>query len=141
MLAAWASLAWPLRHETSIAGRLRELIVLRIAQLTQARYQWAYHVGPGLASGLSREQLKGLADWRGTHLFDEEERAVLVYAEQVAALNVDDAGYAELARLFSAQEVVELTMTAAFYANVSRILQALQIDVDPAFPAEPELAM
>ena len=141
MLAAWASLAWPLRHETSIAGRLRELIVLRIAQLTKAKYQWAYHVRPGLSNGLSPDQLMRLGDWRGTDLFDDEERAVLAYTEQVATLTVDDAGYAELARLFSAQEIIELTLTAAFYTNVSRVLQALQIEVDPAFPAEPEIAM
>ncbi|MHB8687273.1 MAG: carboxymuconolactone decarboxylase family protein [Candidatus Dormibacteria bacterium] len=141
MLAAWASLAWPLRHETSIAGRLRELIVLRIAQLTQTPYQWAYHVHPGLSSGLSREQLKRLADWRRTDLFDDEERAVLAYAERVADLTVDDATYEDVARLFSAEQVVELTMTAAFYSNVSRVLQALQIELDPPFAAEPELVM
>jgi alkylhydroperoxidase family enzyme len=141
MLSAWASLAWPLRYETSIDGRLRELIVLRIAQLTKGRYQWAYHVRPGLSSGLSKDQLKRLAEWRDSDLFDDHQRAVLAYAEQVASLAVDDAVYEDLRRLFSAQEIVELTLIATFYTNVSRVLQALQIEVDPAVPSEPELAM
>jgi len=141
MLAAWASLASPLRHETSIDGRLRELIVLRIAQLTHARYQWAYHVRPSLSSGLSKDQLNRLAQWRDSDLFDDQQRAVLDYAEHVATLAVDDAAYDNLARLFSAKEIIELTLTAAFYTNVSRVLQALQIEVDPAFPSEPELTM
>jgi AhpD family alkylhydroperoxidase len=141
MLAAWASLAWPLRHETSIDGRLRELIVLRIAQLSQAPYQWAYHVRPALSSGLSRDQLSRLAAWRDSDLFDDQERAVLAYTERVAMLAVDDAAYEDLARRFSPQEIIELTLTAAFYANVSRVLQALQIEIDPAVALEPELAM
>jgi alkylhydroperoxidase family enzyme len=141
MLAAWASLAWPLRHETSIDGRLRELIVLRIAQLTQTQYQWAYHVRPGLSSGLSKDQLSRLGEWRDSDLFDDHERAVLAYAEQVATMAVDDAAYNNLARLFSAKEIIELTLIAAFYSNVSQVLHALQIEVDPALPTEPELSM
>jgi 4-carboxymuconolactone decarboxylase len=133
MLAAWANLAWPLRYETSLEGSLRELIIMRIAEMNQARYQWAYHVRPALSSGLTQEQLDSLHDWRNSRLFDERQRWVLTYAEQVATLTVDDDTFAEVAKRFTNQELVELTLIAAFYTNVSRVLQALGIEVEESF--------
>lgn len=129
MLAAWASIAWPLRYEATVPRSLRELMVMRIAQLTSAPYEWAYHWSQALSAGVSEQQLLGLADWRASDLYGDRERVVLDYAEAITALDVTDETFAEVARLFSPEEIIELTLTAAFYTCVSRLLQALQIDV------------
>jgi 4-carboxymuconolactone decarboxylase len=132
MLAAWAAIAWPLRHQPSVPRLLRELMVMRIAQLTGASYEWAYHWGQAIAAGVSEEQLRLLAEWRASDAFSDEERLVIAYAEAVTRLAVDDDLYAAVARRFNPAEIVELTLTAAFYTNVSRFLQALQVGVDQA---------
>src|SRR5438874_11610012 len=43
MLRAWVGMAWPLRTEPSVRRALRELMIMRGAQLTGAVYEWAPH--------------------------------------------------------------------------------------------------
>lgn len=130
MLEAWANLAWPLRSQASVSRDLRELMIMRLAQINNSAYQWAYHWQPALASGLTEEKVRALSDWRRESVFDERERAVLSYAEQISELAVDNDSFVEMSRLFSIPELIELTLTASFYCCVGRVLQALQIDVD-----------
>src|SRR5947209_16397599 len=83
MLAAWVGLAWPLRGEPSVPRSLRELMILRGAQLTGAGYEWAHHREMALAAGVTAGQVAALAGWRSSDLFDERERAALAFAEEV----------------------------------------------------------
>jgi len=132
MLEAWANLAWPLRSQASVGRDLRELMIMRLAQINQAAYQWAYHWQPAVASGLTEDKFRALSDWRNESVFDERERAVLTYAEQISEQAVGDESFVAMSRLFSAPELIELTLTASFYCCVGRVLQALQVDVDTA---------
>jgi 4-carboxymuconolactone decarboxylase len=120
---------------------LRELAVLRIAQMTGAGYEWAHHVPIARQAGVSEEQVAGLTSWHKSAHFDERERAVLRYTESVAsAVAVPDEVFRELRVHLSEAEVVELTLVAGYWGLVARLLVALKIDVEPAFvqnlPAE-----
>src|SRR5262249_50596759 len=97
MLAAWVGMAWPLRAEPSVRRSLRELMIMRGAQLTGAVYEWAHHREMALAAGVPEAKLAALAGWRASDLFDAEERAALAYTEGIAANDVDDDTFAELA--------------------------------------------
>ena len=70
------------RWKTELTGRLREIVIIRIAHLNGVDYVLAQHV-PGLAvaEGLSLAECDALVDWRATALFDASERAALAYAE------------------------------------------------------------
>ena len=130
LLRAWAGFSSTLRWNSSTPRPLRELLILRVAQLTKAEYEWRHHVVMGRAAGLSDEQVAGLAEWRSSSLFGESERAALAYAEGMTAGSVPDDVAAELARHFDPGAVVELTLTAGFYNMVSRVLDALRIDME-----------
>ena len=43
MLNAWVGMAWPLRTEATTSRALRELIIMRVAQLTRTPYEWVAH--------------------------------------------------------------------------------------------------
>jgi alkylhydroperoxidase family enzyme len=136
MLDAWIGLAWPLRAAPSVARALRELMILRSAQLTGAEYEWAHHLPMAEAAGVPEAKLDALAGWRSSDLFDGRERAALAYAEGIVANDVDDDVFDDVRRLFSPGEVIELTVTAGFYAGVARVLRALRVDLEPGYEKE-----
>ncbi len=136
MLAAWVGLAWPLRAEPSVPRALRELMIMRAAQLTAAEYEWAHHWRMAVAAGVPEAKLLALAGWRSSELFEAAERAALAYTEGIVAHDVGDDVLGEVRHLFSPAEVIELTLTAGFYACVARVLHALRVDLEPGHEEE-----
>jgi len=130
MLESWAVISRSIRADVHIPARLRELMIMRIAQLTGTEYAWAYHWKPARDSGISTEQLDALSGWGTSPLFDASEKAVLTYTEAVTRLDVDVDVFRRLESVFRADEIVELTVIAAFYCMVGRVIQALGIEVD-----------
>jgi alkylhydroperoxidase family enzyme len=128
LLKAWTDFAWPLRHESTTPRSLRELAILRVAQMTGADFEWKAHSAFALKNGVGQRQLDELDGWRGSTEFSDDERAVLEFVEQLTAnLEVDDQTFAALQERWSAAEVVELILTVSFYSCVSRVLKGLQI--------------
>lgn len=113
---------------------LREMAILRIAQMTGAGYEWAHHVPIARQVGVSEEQVAGLTNWHTSPHFDERERAVLRYAESVTSeVAVPDELFREVRGYLSEAEVVELTLVAGYWGLVARLLVALEIDLEPSF--------
>ncbi|MEO1689677.1 MAG: carboxymuconolactone decarboxylase family protein, partial [Pseudomonadota bacterium] len=77
MLEAWLAFAWALRREAGTPRALRELVILRGAQVAGAAYEWAHHVPMAREAGVAQARIDALAGWRGSDLFDEAERAAL----------------------------------------------------------------
>jgi 4-carboxymuconolactone decarboxylase len=113
---------------------LRELAILRVAQMTGAHYEWAHHVPIARQVGVGEEQIAGLMAWDTSPHFDERERAVLHYAQSVtSAVAAPDEVFREARRHLSEAEVVELTLVAGYWGMVARLLVALEIDLEPPF--------
>ncbi len=133
MLRAWLDFAWPLRLDAQAPRRMRELLILRGAQVSGTRYEWVHHVPMALAAGVTRQQIDSLDDrWAQSSAFDETERAVLRLADEVTrGPGASAECIAGLRRQdFSDAEVTELTLTASFYVCVSRFLQSMDVPLE-----------
>jgi AhpD family alkylhydroperoxidase len=112
----------------------RELAILRVAQMTGASYEWAHHVPIARQVGVSEEQVAGLTNWRTSPHFDERERALLHYVENVTLeVAVPNEVFREARAHLSEAEVVELTLVAGYWGMVARLLVALEIDLEPPY--------
>jgi AhpD family alkylhydroperoxidase len=131
LVAAWTEFANAIRHDSRTSRALRELMILRTAQIARSEYEWAHHLRMARKAGVSEAQIAALADWRKATVFDAKERAALALTEGVMACDVSDAVHAEVKRHFSDAEYVELSLTASFYAMVSRMLDAMRVELDP----------
>ena len=81
--------------------------------------------------GYSREQIAQVATWQSSKLFDDKQRALLSYVEQMAhGGNVDDATFAALAKFFTPQEIVEITFTVGSYYGTGLFTKALKIEIE-----------
>jgi alkylhydroperoxidase family enzyme len=122
-------LAYALRYDTVTLAPLREIAILRTAQLVHSDYELDQHVVLARACGISDAQIAALPDWRASSLFDGRQRALLAYTEAVDENGgeVDDATYDALAKQFRPQEIVELTMTITSYYSTGQFLKALKV--------------
>jgi 4-carboxymuconolactone decarboxylase len=136
MLNAWVGMAWPLRNEATTSRALRELIIMRVAQLTQTAYEWVAHRPMTVKCGITDTQLSDLKNWRESEAFSAEERELLAMTDELTdGLDVSDATWAALAARYEPSELAELVLTCTYYSCVSRTLRALRLPVDVDDPA------
>ena len=133
LAATWFEHMNAVRWETGLSGRLREILIIRIAHLNQAAYVWRQHV-PKLAEpeGLSMADCEALADWRASARFDAAARAALAFAdamtrEIVVTGEVHDA----LRRHYDDRDIVEMAVLIGSYNMNTRVMVALELDLEP----------
>jgi alkylhydroperoxidase family enzyme len=117
------------RWGSTLPGRLRELIIIRIATIHAVAYVIRQHV-PTLAEadGVSLTECEALKDWRHCVSFNEAERAALAYCDGVTTeVNVADDVFEALRPHYSERQLVELTVLIATYNMHVRVIQALEI--------------
>jgi alkylhydroperoxidase family enzyme len=121
------------RWNIDLDGRLRELVIIRVAHLTGATYVVKQHV-PELAhaEGLTEQECEALADGPRSARFSERERAALAYADAMTRdVAVPDAVFAALKPHFSERQIVELAVLVGSYNMHNKVFGALRVDLEP----------
>lgn len=131
LVAAWTEFSKTLRYDTRTPRPLRELVILRGAQLMRSEYEWAQHLKMARKAGVSEEQIAALFSFRTSKAFTDKEKAALSLAEAVTLGSVSDEVQAEALRHFDMHDYVELCIVAAFYAMVGRMLDAMGVQLEP----------
>ncbi|MCW5603111.1 MAG: carboxymuconolactone decarboxylase family protein [Burkholderiales bacterium] len=125
----WLNLLTAVRFSCKLAGRYREMVIMRIAVINGADYEYRAHAGLALKEGLTARQVEALSDWQESTEFGDADRAVLAYTDAMTkAVHVPDSVFEPLRKHFDQREITELTATIAAFNLVSRFLEALQID-------------
>jgi AhpD family alkylhydroperoxidase len=83
LVKAWGAFAWSLRFEVGASRRLRELLVIHIAQQLGARYELAHHSHMAADEGITDAQIAALPQWRSSDLFDADERLMLQLGDEL----------------------------------------------------------
>jgi 4-carboxymuconolactone decarboxylase len=125
----WEQMLTAVRNRSSVAADLREMIILRVAVLNRAPYEFEAHVPHALKAGLNEEKIAALHDpWETSDLFSGLELQVLRLTDAMTRdIEVSDEVFAPLRKTFNEQTLIELVATAAAYNMVSRFLVALHI--------------
>src|SRR6266850_398449 len=100
LVAAWSDFSKALRHDSRTPRALRELVILRGAQLMRSEYEWAQHLKMARKSGVREAQINALSAWRTSAEFDAREKAALALGEAITQGQVSDAVHAEALRHF-----------------------------------------
>ena len=132
--SGWEKLLTAVRHRTTIPGTVRELVILRIAILNRAEFEFAAHVQPALAAGVPQAKIDAVRAWQpgAAGPFADDEALALELADTMTRdIEVPDALMDRVRARFDARGVVELVTTVAAYNMVSRFLVALGITHHP----------
>jgi AhpD family alkylhydroperoxidase len=128
MLEAWVEFATRLRNEPSVPRALRELVIMRVAVLTDSPYELRHHTSMAAAAGVPASKLEAIADWSHSTQLTERETAALQFCEALVTEQSLEAAGTSLKAHFPPSECVELIVTISFYLMVSRVLKAMDID-------------
>jgi len=126
--AGWERMLTAVRNQTSVPGDLRELIILRVAVLNRASFEFDAHAPIAEREGVSPAKIAGVQCQPLPDVFNARERQVLALTDAMTRdVAVPDALMTELQQQMDPQHLVELVATVAAYNMVSRFLVALNI--------------
>ncbi|MEO7246314.1 MAG: carboxymuconolactone decarboxylase family protein [Rubrivivax sp.] len=133
LVKAWGAFAWSLRFEVKASRRLRELMVIHIAQQLGARYEFEHHRPMALEEGISEAQVEALATWRQhPQLFCADEQLMLRLGDELATGPGASAETMEALRArLSNSDLMEILVTGAYYCAVARVVNSLDLDLEP----------
>lgn len=82
--------------------------------------------------GVTDEHIRALTFYQRSSLFDDREKAVILYADRVtrSAAVIRDAALEDLRKHFSEDQIVELTLVVAIANFTNRFNDALRITPD-----------
>ncbi len=124
----WLAFLTAVRHKCSLAGTIRELVIMRVAILNGAQYEADQHAPIALQEGMTQPQIDALGDWAASDLFSDKERAALALTDTMTRkVQVPPETLAAVRQHFDDTGVVELVATVGAYNMVSRFIEALGI--------------
>jgi 4-carboxymuconolactone decarboxylase len=127
----WEQLLTAIRNRSSLPADIREMVILRVAVLNRAPYEFEAHVPHALKAGFGREKIDALRDAgiaAASTAFSAQERSVLSLTDTMTRdIEVPDAIFDAVKAHFTDQQMTDLVATIAAYNMVSRFLTAFQI--------------
>ena len=127
----WEQLLTAIRNRSSVPADLREMVILRVAVLNRAPYEFEAHVPHALKAGMSQEKIDALHDQKSlqtNQIFKRQERDVLALTDSMTRdIEVADSVFDAAKAHFNDQQLTDLVATVAVYNMVSRFLTAFKV--------------
>ncbi len=128
LASGWEAMLTAVRNKSSVPADLRELMILRVAVVNRAQYEFDAHVPHAQKAGVSDAKIAAVKETVIGSVFTENEALVLELADTMTRnIDVPEALMDRLKAKLDARGVVETVATVAAYNMVSRFLVALQI--------------
>ena len=126
--SGWERMLTAVRNQTGVPADLRELIILRVAVLNGAAFEFDAHVPHAQKAGVTQDKIAGVREAELPALYAPLEHLVLELTDRMTRdIVVPDAVIDRLREHFDAKGLVEVVATVAAYNMVSRLLVALNV--------------
>ncbi|HKD68612.1 MAG TPA: carboxymuconolactone decarboxylase family protein [Candidatus Binataceae bacterium] len=127
----FAKMANALVMKTKLDPKLREIAILRTAKVSRSVYEWTQHVPMAKHVGVTDAQIAAMDNWQNAKCFNELERAVLRFTDEVAGnVKASHEAMAALKKHLDATDIVELILSIGFWGMVARLLETTEVDLE-----------
>ena len=111
---------------------LRELGQTRAGWLRGSQFVFSQHCKSCRTLGMSEAKIAAIANWSISAEFDDQERVVLAYTDQLVGENgrVSDELFERLQSYLSDEQILELTYVTALYEMHAIMSRALRLEFD-----------
>jgi 4-carboxymuconolactone decarboxylase len=117
--------------QNTLNTRQLEIIILRVAKLTNSAYEWHNHVGYGMNAGLTLEEIAAIRDFPDGWNWNAEEAALLrACDEQIGEHRISDATWGVLAVVFSKQQLMDMVFSIGHYAMTGWALASFGVPIE-----------
>lgn len=107
-----------------IPSSLRQLIKIRSSQINGCSYCIDMHSEDAIKDGESARRIFALSVWKESHLFTEEEKAILQLTEEVTLISLEgvkDATYKNVIKFFGEKVLAQIIMQIVVINSWNRI--------------------
>jgi len=116
---------------STITPRQRELLVLRVAVLREADYEWAQHAVLAGDAGINETELKSVRSGPTDPNWSAFEAALLTAADElVRDARVSDGTWATLAGELDTQQLMDVVFTVGAYDLLAMAFRTFDVDLD-----------
>jgi AhpD family alkylhydroperoxidase len=116
---------------TTLTPRERELLVLRVAHVRDAAYEWAQHVYQAEVAGLNAEEVARVRQGPEAPEWDPHERALLSAADELLAdARIAETTYAALTGTFDTQQMMDVVFTVGTYETFAMAMRTFDVELD-----------
>jgi AhpD family alkylhydroperoxidase len=122
----------------ALDGRLRELVILRVASRDRCDYELVQHEVVASIEGVPEQQVAALRAGRASGAeFDDREELLLRFVDEVLEnVGATEATVAEMKRTFSDREIIETLVIVGQYHGLAMMLLTTALEPQP--PLDPE---
>jgi AhpD family alkylhydroperoxidase len=112
--------------------RQRELLILRVAWRTRARYEWAQHVRLATGLGITADEIEAIAAGADAERWASLECDLLSAVDQlIDQYRIDDATWKRLAEHLDDRQLVELVFVVGTYTGLAMAFNSFGLQLDP----------
>ncbi|MGW1028964.1 carboxymuconolactone decarboxylase family protein [Streptomyces sp. NPDC002577] len=116
---------------STLTVRQRELLVLRVAAVREAAYEWAQHAVLARDAGIADEEIERVAKGPDAPGWTPLERALLRAVDELLAdAKVGKATWQELAGGLDEQQLMDLIFTVGAYDVIAMVLRSFAVELD-----------
>jgi AhpD family alkylhydroperoxidase len=116
---------------TSLSPRQRELVVLRVAAVRRAAYEWGQHVRLADDAGITSEEVVQIAEGPGASGWSAIDRALVGAVDELLAdARVADGTWAVLAAELEVEQLMDLIFTVGAYDALAMVFRSFGVQLD-----------
>ncbi|NVN00181.1 carboxymuconolactone decarboxylase family protein [Arthrobacter sp. SDTb3-6] len=112
----------------------REVVILRVAELSKAQYQAHEHHAVALRHGFSEDKIRAVAEYPAMdsheHLTDFERSLIDFTDAVVRETSAPDELFECIATVYDNSRMVELVLIIGFYMMVGRVMNTFNIELE-----------
>jgi 4-carboxymuconolactone decarboxylase len=121
-----------LLFNSSLSDRIRELLILRIAWLRGAEYEWAQHVLLAQKAGLGKEEIEAVKEGPRCPVWAPLDAALLAAVDELHAdAFVTDTTWDALAAGLDQRQLMDLVFTVGAYDLLAMAFNTFGLELDP----------
>jgi 4-carboxymuconolactone decarboxylase len=119
-------------EQATLAPKVRELVILRVAWRTGSGYEWHQHARMAIDAGMTEAQVRAVADGPEADAWSRPERALILAVDQIVdGYEVGEQTWGELAATFEPPQLLELLFVAAGYLALATVLNSIGLRGEP----------
>ena len=116
---------------TTLSERQRELLVLRVAAVRGAEYEWAQHVVLASDVGIGPDEVARIAAGPNAPGWSALDRALLAAVDElVADAAIGDDTWGALAAELDEQQLLDLVFTVGAYDALAMLFRSVRVELD-----------
>ncbi len=116
---------------TTLTVRQRELVILRVAHLRGADYEWAQHVYQAGLAGITPEEVARVRAGAGADGWVPLERALLSAVDElVSDARIAEGTWAALAAEFDTPQLMDVVFTVGTYDLFAMAMRTFDVELD-----------